>query len=72
MLESFSIQTNEQIERCTLSYKTTNPEGDLQKMQNVEQIREDLKNSQDSHLVKLEAQLTDEQIVALMDAFKAA
>ena len=54
-----------------MSHKTTNPEGDLQKMQNVEQIREDLKNSQDSHLVKLEAQLTDEQIVALMDAFAA-
>ena len=54
-----------------MSYKTNNPEGDLQKMQNVEQIREDLKNSQDSHLVTLEAQLTDEQIIALLDAFSA-
>ena len=54
-----------------MSFKINNPEGDLQKMQNVEKIREDLKNSQDSHLVTLEAQLTDEQIIALMDAFAA-
>ena len=41
-------------------------------MQNLDQIREDLKNSQDDHLVKLESQITDDQIIALIEVFQSA
>ncbi len=41
-------------------------------MQKPEKIREDLKNSQDDHLVKLESQITDDQIMALIKVFQSA
>lgn len=41
-------------------------------MQNPEKIREDLKNSQDDHLVTLESQITDDQIMALIKVFQSA
>ena len=53
-----------------LTQKKTH-EGNLL-MQNPEKIREDLKNSQDDHLVKLESQITDDQIMALIEVFQSA
>ena len=53
-----------------LTQKKTH-EGNLL-MQYLEKIREDLKNSQDDHLVKLESQITDDQIMALIKMFLSA
>ena len=69
ILESFTIQTSKQMRRRLINNRLTKEV--FKTMQKpIEQIRDDLKNSHDNHLIALEKDISDNELLTLIAAVK--
>lgn len=69
MIESFSIQIRKQMRRRLINNRLTKEV--FKTMQKpISQIRDDLKNSHDNHLIALEKDISDNELLALIAAVK--
>ena len=69
VIESFSIQIRKQMRRRLINNRLTKEV--FKTMQKpISQIRDDLKNSHDNHLIALEKDISDNELLALIAAVK--